>query len=258
MVPGPPAPTPGSGSLCSPRVGRPVRRCRCRPDALGPGARRPGPATSRPWSTWATTWCCTACTSAPTSTRSPTPWPAWTTATPGWGVAGETWNVLAELTSIGGEDWFALGDRDLATHLFRTGRLQAGEPLGAVTATLAARRGVAVRLLPVTDDALRTRLTLAEASALGPAGTEVSFQDYFVRLRHEVAVRARPLRRCRAPPDPGPGSSRRWTVRTPSSSARPTRSSPSDRSSPCPASARRSPPVASTSWRSRPLWRAPR
>ncbi len=107
----------------------------------------------------------------------------------GWGVAGETWNVLAELTSLGGEDWFALGDRDLATHLFRTGRLRAGEPLGAVTAALAARRGVAVRLLPVTDDVLRTRLTLAEASTLGPAGTEVSFQDYFVRLRHEVAVR---------------------------------------------------------------------
>jgi LPPG:FO 2-phospho-L-lactate transferase len=108
----------------------------------------------------------------------------------GWGVAGETWNVLAELTSIGGEDWFALGDRDLATHLFRTGRLQAGEPLGAVTATLAARRGIAVRLIPVTDDPLRTRLTLDETSTLGPAGTEVSFQDYFVRLRHAVAVRA--------------------------------------------------------------------
>jgi LPPG:FO 2-phospho-L-lactate transferase len=107
----------------------------------------------------------------------------------GWGVAGETWNVLAELTSIGGEDWFALGDRDLATHLFRTGRLQAGEPLGAVTAALAERRGVAVRLLPVTDDALRTRVTLAEASVLGPAGSEVSFQDYFVRLHHDVAVR---------------------------------------------------------------------
>jgi LPPG:FO 2-phospho-L-lactate transferase len=107
----------------------------------------------------------------------------------GWGVTGETWNVLAELTSIGGEDWFALGDRDLATHLFRTGGLTAGQSLGAVTAVLAERRGVGVRLLPVTDDALRTRLTLSEASTLGPAGTEVSFQDYFVRLRHDVAVR---------------------------------------------------------------------
>ena len=107
----------------------------------------------------------------------------------GWGVAGESWTVMDELARLGGEDWFRLGDRDLATHLFRTGRLRAGEPLSAVTAALANRRGIAVRLLPVTDDALRTRVTLAEASALGPEGTEVGFQDYFVRLRHDVAVR---------------------------------------------------------------------
>jgi LPPG:FO 2-phospho-L-lactate transferase len=106
----------------------------------------------------------------------------------GWGVAGESWTVMEELARIGGEDWFRLGDRDLATHLFRTGLLGAGEPLSAVTATLCARRAVSVRLLPVTDDPLRTRVTLAEATALGPAGTEVSFQDYFVRLRHGVAV----------------------------------------------------------------------
>jgi LPPG:FO 2-phospho-L-lactate transferase len=107
----------------------------------------------------------------------------------GWGVADETWTVMDELGRLGGEDWFRLGDRDLATHLFRTGRLRAGEPLSAVTSLLAARRGVAVRLLPVTDDPLRTRLTLAEATSLGPSGTEVAFQDYFVRLRHGVAVR---------------------------------------------------------------------
>ncbi len=108
----------------------------------------------------------------------------------GWGVAGETWAVMDELARLGGEDWFRLGDRDLATHLFRTGRLRAGEPLSTVTAELARRRGIGVRLLPVTDDALRTRVTLAETSPLGPPGTEVGFQDYFVRLRHEVAVRA--------------------------------------------------------------------
>jgi LPPG:FO 2-phospho-L-lactate transferase len=108
----------------------------------------------------------------------------------GWGVADETWAVMAELARLGGEDWFRLGDRDLATHLFRTGRLRTGEPLSAVTAELADRRGVGVRLLPVTDDALRTRVTLAEASTLGPPGTEVGFQDYFVRLRHGVPVRA--------------------------------------------------------------------
>jgi LPPG:FO 2-phospho-L-lactate transferase len=106
----------------------------------------------------------------------------------GWGVAGETWAVMDELARIGGEDWFRLGDRDLATHLFRTGRLQAGDTLSAVTAQLCVRRGVAVRLLPVSDDPLRTRVMLAEASSLGPAGTEVAFQDYFVRLHHDVAV----------------------------------------------------------------------
>ena len=106
----------------------------------------------------------------------------------GWGVAGETWAVMDELARIGGEDWFRLGDRDLATHLFRTGQLLAGDTLSAVTAQLCARRGVAVRLLPVSDDPLRTRVMLAEASPLGPAGTEVAFQDYFVRLHHDVAV----------------------------------------------------------------------
>ncbi len=106
----------------------------------------------------------------------------------GWGVAGETWAVMEELARLDGEDWFRLGDRDLATHLFRTGRLHEGQPLSAVTAALCHRRGVAVRLLPVTDDPLRTRVTLAETSQLGPPGTEVGFQDYFVRLRHDVAV----------------------------------------------------------------------
>jgi LPPG:FO 2-phospho-L-lactate transferase len=108
----------------------------------------------------------------------------------GWGIAGETWTVMDELTRLGGESWFRLGDRDLATHLFRTERLRAGDSLTEVTATIAARRGIAVRLLPVTDDALRTVLTLTQTTELGPAGTEVAFQDYFVRLRHEVAVRA--------------------------------------------------------------------
>ncbi len=107
----------------------------------------------------------------------------------GWGVAGESWAVMDELGRLGGEDWFRLGDRDLATHLFRTGRLRSGAPLSAVTAELGKRRGIAVRLVPVTDDPLRTRVALAETSTLGPAGTEVSFQDYFVRLRHDVPVR---------------------------------------------------------------------
>jgi LPPG:FO 2-phospho-L-lactate transferase len=107
----------------------------------------------------------------------------------GWGVTGETWSVMEELGRLGGEDWFRLGDRDLATHLFRTGRLQEGATLSDVTALIAARRGIGVRLLPVSDDPVRTRVILAEKTDMGPAGTEVGFQDYFVRLRHDVAVR---------------------------------------------------------------------
>jgi LPPG:FO 2-phospho-L-lactate transferase len=108
----------------------------------------------------------------------------------GWGVVGESWTVMEELARLGGESWFRLGDRDLATHLFRTERLGAGDSLTEVTAAIAARRQIDVRLLPVTDDAVRTMLTLAEKTELGDAGTEVAFQDYFVRLHHGVAVRS--------------------------------------------------------------------
>ena len=108
----------------------------------------------------------------------------------GWGVSGETWAVMEELAQLGGESWFRLGDRDLATHLFRTGRLRAGATLSQVTGEIAARRHIGVQLLPMSDDPVRTMLTLAEATELGPAGTEVGFQDYFVRLHHNVAVRS--------------------------------------------------------------------
>jgi LPPG:FO 2-phospho-L-lactate transferase len=108
----------------------------------------------------------------------------------GWGIVGETWTVMDELARLGGESWFRLGDRDLATHLFRTERLHAGDTLTEVTASLAVRRQIGLRLLPVTDDPVRTMLTLKDATMLGPAGTEVAFQDYFVRLHHDVAVDA--------------------------------------------------------------------
>jgi LPPG:FO 2-phospho-L-lactate transferase len=101
----------------------------------------------------------------------------------GWGLAGETWRVMESLRRLGGVTWFNLGDQDLATHCFRTQRLAEGAGLGQVTAELARAWGVGVHLLPVTDDPLRTRLQLAE-------GPEVGFQEYFVRLRHGVAVAA--------------------------------------------------------------------
>ncbi len=108
----------------------------------------------------------------------------------GWGIAGESWTVMDELARLGGESWFRLGDRDLATHLYRTERLRSGATLSEVTTALALRRQIGVHLLPVTDDPVRTMLTLAEDTELGPAGTEVGFQDYFVGLHHGVAVQS--------------------------------------------------------------------
>lgn len=105
----------------------------------------------------------------------------------GWGLEGETWNAMAALERYGGETWFRLGDKDLATHLYRTQRLVGdGASLTQVTAEITRAWGVAVRLLPMSDERIATRVTLAA----GPdgAGDEVSFQHYFVALRHDVAV----------------------------------------------------------------------
>jgi LPPG:FO 2-phospho-L-lactate transferase len=101
----------------------------------------------------------------------------------GWGLSGETWRVMESLGRLGGVTWFNLGDQDLATHLYRTQRLSEGAALSTVSRELADRFGVGVHLVPVTDDPVRTHLELAE-------GGEVGFQEYFVRLRHEVVVRS--------------------------------------------------------------------
>jgi LPPG:FO 2-phospho-L-lactate transferase len=101
----------------------------------------------------------------------------------GWGLAGETWQVMDSLERLGGAAWFRLGDRDLATHCYRTQRLAEGATLTTVTAELARSFGVGIRVVPVTDDPLRTRLRLVD-------GPEIGFQEYFVRLRHDVAVAA--------------------------------------------------------------------
>ncbi|MCC5953324.1 MAG: 2-phospho-L-lactate transferase [Acidimicrobiia bacterium] len=104
----------------------------------------------------------------------------------GWGLAGETWHALEALRRFDPDAWFSLGDRDLGTHLYRTGRLAAGATLSEATAGICAGFGLEVSVLPVTDDPLRTRVTLATDD--GAAGEEVDFQDYFVRRRHDVAV----------------------------------------------------------------------
>ncbi len=101
----------------------------------------------------------------------------------GWGLAGETWEVMGALERLGGESWFRLGDRDLATHLYRTHRLGQGASLSEVTRELAAAWALRQRVVPMSDDPVRTMLTLV-------GGPEIGFQDYFVRRRHGVAVEA--------------------------------------------------------------------
>ncbi len=108
----------------------------------------------------------------------------------GWGLRGETWQAMQTVRRYGGIDWFNLGDRDLGTHLFRTQRLRDGAPLSTVTAEIAAAWGLALRVLPVSDDRVETRVTLRDGDDEVSAGTEVNFQEYFVKRRHDVAVSA--------------------------------------------------------------------
>jgi LPPG:FO 2-phospho-L-lactate transferase len=98
----------------------------------------------------------------------------------GWGRADESFHCLAAMASYGAPTWFALGDRDLATHVARTQALAAGNPLSAVTASLARGLGVSARLLPMSDDDVRTFIRT-------PDGT-LAFQEYFVRDKAMVEV----------------------------------------------------------------------
>jgi LPPG:FO 2-phospho-L-lactate transferase len=98
----------------------------------------------------------------------------------GWGRHDETWSFMETLEALGGETWFRLGDRDVALHVERTRRLKAGESLSEVTADICRRLGIGPRVLPMTDDPVRTRL-LTEHGWL-------DFQEYFVHRRCEPVV----------------------------------------------------------------------
>ena len=98
----------------------------------------------------------------------------------GWGLAGESWHMLEAMESLGGASWFRLGDKDLATHLYRSDRLRAGASLAEVTGELCEQLGVEQRLLPMTNDRVRT-IVLTDRG-------ELAFQHYFVRDRCEPAV----------------------------------------------------------------------
>ncbi len=100
----------------------------------------------------------------------------------GWGVRDETYNARETAGRLGAETWFTLGDRDLGLHLVRTELLRAGVPLSAVFARLAERLGVGIRLLPASDEPVRTMLTTPDG--------ELDFQTWFVRRRHADDVLA--------------------------------------------------------------------
>jgi LPPG:FO 2-phospho-L-lactate transferase len=100
--------------------------------------------------------------------------------TTGWGLEGETWNFMSQLSRLGGPTWFRLGDRDLATHAIRTAKLRQGESLTSITAGLTRALNVRARILPMSDDSVRT--------FVGSKGELIAFQDYFVRLKCEVPV----------------------------------------------------------------------
>jgi LPPG:FO 2-phospho-L-lactate transferase len=106
----------------------------------------------------------------------------------GWGLEGETFTTMDALDRYGASTWFRLGDKDLATHLFRTARLREGRTLTEVTAEVTAAWGLRTRLLPMSDDRVATRITV-EGGAGAPR-RELAMQEWFVRERCEPTVAA--------------------------------------------------------------------
>jgi LPPG:FO 2-phospho-L-lactate transferase len=98
----------------------------------------------------------------------------------GWGRRDETWSFMETISSLGGEDWFRLGDRDLALHVERTKRLASGQSLSQITGDVCRRFGVGPRVLPMSDDRVRTRVR-------SDSGW-IDFQDYFVRQQCRPVV----------------------------------------------------------------------
>ena len=99
----------------------------------------------------------------------------------GWGRVNETWNTIANIEKLGGPNWFRLGDQDFATHLERTRRLKAGQPLTQVTKDFCTAWGIKHTVLPMTDSPVRTIVDTDEG--------ELAFQEYFVHRRCEPRVK---------------------------------------------------------------------
>jgi len=100
----------------------------------------------------------------------------------GWGRSDESWGVFEEIRRLGGDSWFALGDRDIALHLLRRQLLEQGLTLSQANLELSRRLGLAITVVPVTDHPVRTTVATDQG--------RLAFQDYFVRLRCEPQVRS--------------------------------------------------------------------
>lgn len=115
----------------------------------------------------------------------------------GWGLEGESFNVLGALARFYGKPWFGLGDRDLATHLYRTERMHQGAPLSQITAEVARAFSIKSRIIPMSDERVRTFVKLRGRPA-------IPFQEYFVHRRARGVVEKIELRGIRdARPAPG-------------------------------------------------------
>jgi LPPG:FO 2-phospho-L-lactate transferase len=104
----------------------------------------------------------------------------WIDEDKGWGVRGDSDRALEQARELGADAWFWLGDLDIGLHLARTEALRRGEPLSAVTARIAERMGLPLRLIPATDDRLRTMIDTPDG--------EIDFQTYYVRHQHADRV----------------------------------------------------------------------
>ena len=121
----------------------------------------------------------------------------------GWGRRSETWQAMDTLRQLerkpGDLAWFNLGDKDIGTHLYRTARLREGAALSEITSEIAEGYGVGIKMLPMSDSRVATMMRLAGKQgedaraddgeeAGGETSQEISFQEYFVKLRHDVEV----------------------------------------------------------------------
>ena len=128
----------------------------------------------------------------------------------GWGRSGETWTVSTELAGYGAEaPWFGLGDKDIATHLFRTALLASGLPLSAAMARLVDRWQPGVRLLPMTDDRVETHVTVRDPASSDSGSDDLDlvdlhFQEWWIRYQAKLpALAITPVGASVATPAPG-------------------------------------------------------